>query len=53
MHYILDFICEGVCFVFKKYKTDTSGVHESIQHIKDMVSNDPEKYKIWIRQKQT
>lgn len=47
MSYILDYIAEGIIFVFNKYKTDPSGVKESIEKVKKLIADDPEKYQKW------
>ncbi|WP_105634586.1 hypothetical protein, partial [Cronobacter dublinensis] len=45
--YILDHVCNGICEVLEKYKTDTEEVRDIFEQMKLSISKDPEKYKIW------
>ncbi|EBP9775095.1 hypothetical protein AH835_21380 [Salmonella enterica] len=45
--YALNYIEEGVIFVFNKYKTDSSGVKEAMESVKKIFMDDPEKYQKW------
>ncbi|HGA4729071.1 TPA: hypothetical protein ACISU1_004442, partial [Salmonella enterica subsp. enterica serovar Wangata] len=47
--YVLDNIAEGIIFVLDKYKTDSSGVKESISEVKALIESDPEKYQKWTK----
>lgn len=49
MNYVLDYIAEGIIFVFNKYKTDPSGVKEAIEEVKKLIAADPEKYQQWTK----
>ncbi|CNC63846.1 Uncharacterised protein [Yersinia pseudotuberculosis] len=49
MSYVLDYIAEGIIFVFNKYKTDPSGVKEAVEEVKKMIMDDPDKYQKWTK----
>ncbi|WMY92608.1 hypothetical protein [Snodgrassella communis] len=49
MNYILDCIGQGIIFVFKKYKTDPTGVEEVMDKMKTLITSDPEKYQKWTK----
>lgn len=47
MTYVLDNILKGISLVFNKYGTDLFGVNESIDEVKKLLIDNPEKYKEW------
>lgn len=49
IYYILDYIAEGIIFVFNKYKTDSSGIKDAVEEVKVLIANSPEKYQKWTK----
>ncbi|ALB53205.1 hypothetical protein AB8W28_15055 [Cronobacter universalis] len=47
--YILGHVCNGICEVLAKYKTDTEEVKEIFEEMKALILRDPERYKVWIK----
>jgi hypothetical protein len=49
MDYALDFVGQGVKFVFDKYKEDSSMIDGIVRQTKDLIRSDPEKYSKWTK----
>jgi len=49
MSYALNFVGEGIDFVFRKYKTDPTGICEIINEVKELICANPEKYEKWTK----
>ncbi|MDI7419840.1 hypothetical protein [Cronobacter turicensis] len=47
--YILGHVCNGICEVLEKYKTDTEEVKEIFEEMKALILKEPERYKVWIK----